>query len=249
MNSHPDVALLADRVRTLYEENPEQALSSIENYLEQEIRRIPPEEKLTIIQELAANFAPALPTASGPSPQTDAQFLRFCSILLGQPVQATDLQGETLQTQLTEALTVIFETLNKLIATINITLQSGSQPQETIRFLIGQHLDDDLGTAPLQAYLEQIHTSFLTTHRAFQSAMKATVEKILTELDPESIAEKEGGGLGFNPLRKVDNFNRYAKRYSDCRKWFDSGRCMEEFLRTFEKQCATMLNSPKEVLS
>lgn len=248
MNTQPDVAFLAEHLRTLYKEDPENALPAIESFLEQEFPSTPPEEKLRIIQQLEASFTPIPAPAASFSLQPDAQFLRFCSILLGQPIQATDLQGGSVQTQLTEALTVIFETLNKLIATINITLQSGSQPQETIRFLIGQHLDDDLGTAPLQAHLEQIHTSFLTTHRAFQSAMKATVEKILTELDPESIAEKEGGGLGFNPLRKVDNFNRYGKRYSDCRKWFDSGRCMEDFLRTFEKHCATMINSPKEVL-
>lgn len=249
MSNHPDVALLADRIRALYKENPEKALPAIERFLEQELPIMPPEEKLQLIQQLTASFTPALSAASGPNLQNDTQFLRFCSILLGQPVHATDLQGGALQRQLTEALTVIFETLNKLITTINITLQSGSQPQETIRFLIGQHLDNNLDTAPLQAHLEQIHTSFLTTHRAFQSAMKTTVEKILTELDPDSIAEKDGGGLGFNPLRKVDNFNRYGKKYSDCRKWFDSGRCMEEFLRTFEKQCATMINSPKEVLS
>ena len=242
-----DISATAEHIRELYKANPANAAVAIENYLAQEMQAYDTTTKLQAIEHLSNQFAPAQRGHSTTDFQADEQFMRFCSILLGRPVKTKDLQGGELQKQLTESLTVLFETLNKLIMTINLTLQSNSHPQETIRFLIGQQIDKKLDAIPLKEHLEQIHSSFLTSHRAFKAAMRITVEKILTELDPEALQEKEGG-LGFNPLRKMDSLKRYAKVYNDCRQWFESGRCMEEFLRTFEKQCATMTNSPKEVL-
>jgi predicted component of type VI protein secretion system len=161
-------------------------------------------------------------------------------------VQETDLTDGTIQQRLTEALTTIFETLNQLIRTINLTLLEDGQTQETIRVLIGEQIGGSRDAASLKEHLNQIRTAFVSSHRAFKTAMQITVEKILTELDPEAQTEKDEGGFKFNPLRKADAYKRYTHTYKECRQWFDSGRCMEEFLRAFEKQCAATAQNSQE---
>lgn len=247
MNRQLNISSLANTIRNIYEQDPQNASSAIESYLAHELQFNSITEKQSVIEQLRSHLGN---DTSKPIPSnfpTDDQFLHFCSILLGNRIETTDLQIEDLQQRLTKSLTAIFENLNQLIRTINLTLLEDGQTEETIRFLIGEQLDGSIDTTPLEEHLNQIRTAFVTSHRAFKKAMHVTVENILKELDPDTIKNKDSGGLGFNPLRKVDSFNRYAKTYKDCSQWFESGRCMEEFLRTFEQQCATIANTPKEV--
>ena len=239
MSLQANVSSLANTIRNIYKQNPETASSSIENFLKRELNFSTVTEKQQTMKALADHFQVAAPEQIPSSFPVDDQFLHFCSILLGRPVESKDLQTDGLQQRLSESLTAIFETLNQLITTINQTLQDDGQTQETIRFFIGEQLNGSLDAKPLKDHLDQIRTAFVTSHTAFKEAMLITVEKILNELDPEALKEKNSGGLGFNPLRKVDGFNQYGKIYKNCRQWFESGRCMEEFLRTFEKQCST----------
>ena len=178
MSLQPNVSSLTKSIRNIYKQDPENASSAIETYLAQELTLNSTVEKQQVMEQLTTHFESSkLPPTHSQFP-ADEQFIRFCSILLGHPVKNTDLQGEDLQQQLSESLTAIFETLNQLIRTINLTLLEDSQPQETIRFLIGEQLGGSLDAAPLNEHLDQIRTAFVTSHRAFKMAMQITVEKI-----------------------------------------------------------------------
>lgn len=249
MNRQLNIDSLADAIKNIYEQDPLNAHSAIESYLAHELEFNNITEKQSVIEQVRSYLGNNNSKSLASSFPTDDQFLRFCSILLGHHIETTDLQIEDLQQRLTESLTAIFETLNQLIRTINLTLLEDGQTQETIRFLIGEQLDGSIDTTPLEEHLNQIRTAFVTSHRAFKKAMHVTVENILKELDPDTLKNKDNGGLGFNPLRKVDSFNRYVNTYKNCSQWFESGRCMEEFLRSFEQQCAAMTNNPNEVTS
>lgn len=240
MNSLPDTTAIADTIRTLYEQDVTDGASAIKTFLNHELSQFNEAQKQQTIKKLVTHFSESKLSQPSFSPFDDDQLLRFCSLLLGHPVDAVDLKAEALQLRLTEALTIIFETLNQLIRTINLTLLDDGQNQETIRFLIGEQLDGSRDNTSLKEQLDKIQTAFVTSHRAFKKAMQITVEKILTELDPDTLTGNSNNSAKFNPLRKVDGFNRYKKSYEQCLQWVDSGRCMESFLRNFEKQCATM---------
>lgn len=244
MNSLPDTAAIADTIRTIYEQDVANGASAIEIFVNHELSQFSEPQKQQTIKNLVSHFSDSQLIQPPSSPFDDDQLLRFCSLLLGYPVNAVDLKAEALQLRLTEALTIIFETLNQLIRTINLTLLDDGQNQETIRFLIGEQLDGSRDDTSLKEQLDKIQTAFVTSHRAFKMAMQDTVKKILTELDPDTITGNSASGAKFNPLRKFDDFNRYKKSYKQCQQWVDSGRCMESFLRNFEKQCATMAKNP-----
>ena len=237
MNFQPSTDILTCGIRTTYEQNPDNAQDAIEKYLLKELHYVNFTDRQQVINDLITRF-----TCNHHSSETipnvdDDQLLRFFSLLLGHPVDKGELEAEIIQQRLTQALTTIFETLNQLIRTINLTLLEDGQSQETIRFLIGEQLDGSRDITTLEEHLDQIKTAFVTSHRAFKRSVQITVEKILDELDPDSFQETGHSGFKIGLLRKADSFDRYSKSFQDCRKWFDSGRCMQDFLRTFEKQC------------
>ncbi len=244
----PNTIVLADTIRNIYRQNPENATGAIDAYLSRELIGSSVEEKYRVAEKLAVHFTRSEPLKRPSSSFADEQFLRFCSLLLGYPVRESDFTDGNVQQRLTEALTTIFETLNQLIRTINLTLLEDGQTRETIRALIGEQLEGSRDAASLKEHLDQIRTAFVSSHSAFKTAMQITVEKILSELDPEAELKNDEAGFNFNPLRKVDAYKRYRQTFKECRNWFESGRCLEEFLRTFEKQCAAAAKIPKEVL-
>lgn len=239
----PNIETLAGKIREIYAEDATQASESIEVYLQNELQGIDGLQRHELMEELTSKFI-----GSGPTPREavleDEEFLRFCALLLGHSVKKGEFAGTDLQERLTAALTTVFETLNQLIRTINLTLLENGQSQETIRFLIGEQLDGSGDDASLQKHLDKIKTAFVTSHRAFKVAMQELVEKILAELNPETLNKANDGGFRIGPLRKADGYDRYIKTYNECRQWYESGRCMEDFLRAFEKQCTTMEKQP-----
>ena len=87
-----------------------------------------------------------------------------------------------------------------------------------------------------RGYLDQIKNAFLITERAFKETARSKMRDVLFELDPDRIIAK-GGGMKFGPLRKAEQFETYREKFYTCKKWFDSGRFMGDFLREFEKNC------------
>ncbi len=248
MTFHHDHPGLVSTIRTLYRQNPAEAVTTITKYLQQELSSNSKQEQQQILANIQSAFTADNTQHLQAKQVANDQFLHFCSLLLGKQIEKERIHEEQLQQQLNRALTAIFETLNHLIRTINLTLYNNSSSQETIRYLIGEQLDGSGDTSSLETHLLQIHTAFATSHKAFRRTMQKTVEKILEELSPEKLSAKRTSHASFNPLKKMDDFKQYRKTYADCREWYDSGRCVEEFLRTFERECTAITNTQKEVV-
>jgi hypothetical protein len=126
-----------------------------------------------------------------------------------------------------------------LAGLIQSTFAGQEETEQTIRKFIGfqyQGLADP--NKSLEAYLGQISQAFLVAHEASQRAAQDVVGRILTELDPAKLEKKNRKrGLKFGPLRKAELFDIYRHQYEICRKWFGSGRFIQDFLREFEKHC------------
>ena len=218
---------------------------AVEAYLLREFRFLDQGQRQEMLEKLISSFA-GPPSPSHPVPRNGAKdFQHFCSLLLGHPIDNDKLESEELQERLCEALTSIFETVNRLVRTVNMTLIDDGRTQETIRFLIGEQLDSAAKDISLEEHLDQIRTAFVTSHRAFKRAVQVMVEKILMELDPEHLAKTADTGLKFGPLRKAEVFEHYSRTFGEFRHWFDSGRCMEDFLRSFEQQYSEIIRQTR----
>ncbi|MBT8490372.1 MAG: hypothetical protein KJN62_04935 [Deltaproteobacteria bacterium] len=237
MTEHLQPDQLARNVRQIYRADPLQAENLIEAFLEQSFRGLSEDERITIVDELCNKFE-----ADGTGPlenvTVDQEVLsRIFSFLLGREVSQAELSSDELLQRLAGSLNTIFDMLNQLISVINMTFLGQGEGVETIRQVIGFHLEGGPASRSLESYLGQINKAFLIAHQAFKLAGEKKVSQILTELDPKQIAAGAGGGFKFGPLRKADCFDRYAERYKVFEQYFDSGRFTEELLREFENNC------------
>ena len=170
---------------------------------------------------------------------------RLVSLLLGNEIFKTDLSSGELTEKLAKSLQTIFDTLNKIISVIQTSLFGETVKFETIRHVIGNNLDKEGGTEPLQNYLDQIKNAFLVSHKAFQQSANAKVKQLLDELDPDRISESAKGGLKFGAFRRAELFDIYKDKFQTCKGWVDSGRFRNEMLREFEKECLKLYKTEK----
>ncbi|WP_054031041.1 hypothetical protein [Desulfatitalea tepidiphila] len=232
------VQQLTDEIRAIYTADPTRASQAIEAHL---ILRLadrgdagrPVVER--IMQRLSPKGVPAETIG-------DAEVLtRIFGLLLGRKVHPEDLSSAELLERLAHSLNTIFDTLNELINVINTTFSAGTRKEEqTIRQFIGYHLEGEDQTQSLEDYLGQIGKAFLTTQEAFKKAARMKVAQILQTLDPDKIATERSGGLKIGPLRKAEDFDILKEKIEKIRRWFDSGRFMEDFLREFERNCESL---------
>ena len=234
MTSQVPLRQLADEIREIYESDRLQAEPLIEAYLDKRLNGFTASERLVLLKRLGAEFAPGSSISADPEKDKDV-LSRLFSLLLGKKASRADLSSAELLERLAESLNTIFDTLNELVSVINATLVGQGTGEETIRQVIGFHLEGEGQATSLETYLGQIKKAFLIAHQAFKKAAHTKVSEILVELDPERIAATCGGGLKFGPLRKAECFEIYEEKFRMCKKWFESGRFMEEFLREFEK--------------
>ncbi|NIO06015.1 MAG: hypothetical protein GTN74_15875 [Proteobacteria bacterium] len=162
---------------------------------------------------------------------------RVFSFLLGKKVSQADLSSAELLKRLADSLNTIFDMLNQLVSVINTTFLGQREGIETIRQMIGFHLEGENQLRSLESYLGQINKAFLTAQQAFKIAAEKKVREILVELDPERIAASAGGGFKLGRLRKADRFELHVDKFKAFENWFNSGRFMEELLREFENNC------------
>ena len=59
-----------------------------------------------------------------------------------------------------------------------MTLYGGSRGDETIRQVIGSHIEGTTEHNSLESYIGKINQAFLTTHQAFKEAAKRMVSQI-----------------------------------------------------------------------
>jgi hypothetical protein len=237
MNKSISTSKIADDIRQIYAHDPTQAESAIETYLISRWKTFSAEEKVTSLEKLVGEFNNAISTGTFNSAMEEKVLTELFSLVLGGRVSQVDLSSQELLPRLAESLNTIFNKLNQIVGLINSTFNSQANGDETIRQVIGGHLEGADQLKSLESYLEQINKAFLVSQESFKAAAKRIVGVILRELNPARISQSAESGLKFGPLRKAEIFEIYENKYKICQKWFESGRFMADFLREFEKNC------------
>lgn len=226
-------------IRHIYSTDPSQAPQTIASLLETKLGGYPADESRAAIQQIIETLAP---TGKQAGSSGDHEVLtRVFSLLLGRRVTPDDISSADVIERLAKSLNTIFDALNQLISVINMTFSGGAhQGEQTIRQFIGFHLEGDDQTQSLEAYLGRINDAFLITQEAFKKAANTKVEQILQSLDVDKIGAERSKGLKIGPLRKAEDFDILKEKIGRIKRWFDSGRFMEDYLREFEKNCQTL---------
>jgi hypothetical protein len=232
---------LAHEIRQIYSGDSRLAEERIAVYLQEQFATLSATEKISVLERLTARFGASLPDSAVPASLDDEVLTRLFSLVLGDKVTRADLSSNDLLQRLAESLNTIFDALNKLVAVIDSTLLGKVRGEETIRQVIGFHLDGQDQTKSLESYLGQINQAFLLAQQASKNAAFQMVGKILRELDPEKISQEAGGGLKFGPLRKAELYNVFEHEINKCRQWYESGRFLQDLQREFEKNCRPKL--------
>jgi hypothetical protein len=237
-----DVKETKNAVIDLFQHRKDDADISINDFLEKELGTLGLDKRLDLLEELISQFAPHQQSGTA----TDQEHMaseserhalgRVIRLLLGRKLNTSDFHSEQLLESLADAINTVFESLNLLISAINTTLAGKQDSDETIRQVIGYHLEGSEQAQPLEAYIGQIGKAFSGSHEASKKAALTTVNRIISELSPEKI-EKDAGVSTFTPMRKAKCFDVYRLKFNKIQKWFESGRFMESYLREFEKNC------------
>ena len=237
MDAQLQLDQLANQIREIHASDRPHAEDRIEEFLESSLAGVSRDEKMRIVGELTSRFE-AHRVHSADDVTVDREILtRVFSFLLGKKVSQADLSSAELLQRLADSLNTIFDMLNQLVSVINTTFLGQREGIETIRQMIGFHLEGEDQLRSLESYLGQINKAFLTAQQAFKIAAEKKVREILVELDPERTAASAGGGFKLGRLRKADRFDLHVEKYKAFEKWFNSGRFMEELLREFENNC------------
>jgi hypothetical protein len=237
MSDHISVDNLARDIRQIYSMDSRQAEERIATYMQEQLGYLSATEKISILERLTAQFDVSVPGSADRAYLDDEVLTRLFSLVLGDKVTRADLSSADLLQRLAESLNTIFDALNKLVAVIDSTLLGKVRGEETIRQVIGFHLEGQDQTKSLESYLGQINKAFLLAQQAFKNAAYQMVGKILQELDPEKISQEAGRGLKFGPLRKAELYDIYEQKIKKCRQWYESDRFMQDLQREFEKNC------------
>ena len=236
MSESISVDHLARDIRQIFSADVRQAEGRITDYIQNRLRSFSTAEKVDVLEKLAAQFDRAADSADRVYPD-DEVLTRLFSLVLGGKVTHADLSSNELLQRLAESLNTIFDALNKLVAVIDSTLMGKDRGDETIRQVIGFHLEGQDQTKSLESYLDQINKAFLLAQQASRSAAYQLLGRVLQELDPEKISREAGGGLKFGPLRKAEHYDVFVQRMEKCRQWYESDRFMHDLQREFEKDC------------
>ena len=229
--------ILAREIRRIYGSDPERAESAIETFLNDRLAALPDNGKASFLTSLASRFAPQPPDTATESGTEEAVFNAIVSLLLGREISNQNLSAPEIMERLSDSLNTIFGSLNRLVQNINATLLGANPDDQTIRHVIGSQLEGQEQQVSLEKYLGRIDKAFFISHQAFKQAAHTLVLKMLREMDPEKIAAEAGQGLKFGPLKKAEYYGIYENKFSTLKKWFESGRFMEDLLREFENNC------------
>ena len=233
MTKTPSIESLADALRGLSIQNPEQAQEKIEAFLADELKVLALGERLDVLGQLESIF----PTAGQVmTPGASDDLLdRLVPLLLGRDV-SMDLSTPELLSRLAHSLNTIFTMLNELIGLINSTLGGNPAGDETIRQIIGASMQRQGEVQSIEQYLGQIKKAFLTAQQSSKEAARTMAAYIITELDPKGM-EGSGGGFKIGPMKKAESFDLFEEKYKRVKKWYESERFLLDFLRQFEKNC------------
>jgi len=233
------IARISSGLKERFDARKEFSDESVEAYLIEQMGGMDDSRRIDALRTVIAGMVKTSASPASTGEADEAVLSQVCSLLLGRSVTMDDLTSSEMLEKLAESLNTIFNTLNQLISVINMTFTGEGSPEQTIRQVIGFRLEGEGQSNSLETYLGQISNAFLTSQQSFKEAAYAKVKQVLGVLDPEQLAAETGKGLKFGPLKKAEMFDIYEQRYEKIRKWFSSGRFMEDFLREFEKNCQT----------
>lgn len=227
---------LTDKLSEYQKAGPKEADYLIETCINEELKGFTTKDKNEILDSLLNKFD-INQSKTGDALQNSNPVLdKVFSLLLGRNFEADDISSDKQLNKLAESLNTIFDSLNHLISVINSTLCGSQEKDETIRQIIGYHMEDSEQKIPLKAYIGQITQAFLITREASKNAACEKVNQILSELSPQ-LLEKEAGVMKLNPMKHAKCYKAYEIKYNKFRQWFESGKFTEAYLREFEKQC------------
>jgi hypothetical protein len=244
---------MEDSIIKIFQEQGDNADLPINDYLENELKSLDPENRIDVLDRLIEKLDSANnrneekenvekgDEKKGDEKQTaikidDHVLARVIKLLLGRDITQTEFNPDELLESLVASINTVFESLNQLISVINTTLVGKQDSDETIRQVIGYHLEGSSQTKTLESYIGQIGKAFFASQEASKKAAHAKVMQILEELAPEKI-KKEADVSRLSPMRKAKYFEEYELKFRKFEKWFESGRFMESFLREFERNC------------
>lgn len=233
-----DIQKLESGIHQIYREHGDRSGYRMDDFLGAELASLDPAEKLRTLDRLIRRFEDpgAEPGTPAPGAIDDHVLGRVIKLLLGRDISQVDLNSEELLESLVESINTVFESLNQVISVINTTLVGNQDSDQTIRQVIGYHLEGSDRARPLESYIGQIGKAFYEAQEAAKKAAHAKVMQILEELSPEKI-EKDADVSKLTPMRKSRYYEEYVQKFEKFEKWFESGRFMESFLREFEKNC------------
>lgn len=236
------------KIRSIYDRDPDRAAAEIEQLLQAELSGCSASEQIEVLARLKSSFGGA--ASQLPQPQDsgiDEKTLRtLLSRLLRKSSVRADLPAEQMLDKMTDAMTLIFETLNQLVAAIQATLFGKSPDLETIRYVIGSTLDEDGTARSIEEFLDQIRDAFLISHQAFQLAAREKVEEILQELEPAGLLDRASSGLRRGPFGKAEAFEIFREKHEIIGQWLTSERFQHDLLRAFETQCLRLYTKREE---
>jgi hypothetical protein len=231
---------LADDIWNVYTSDAAHAETNIKQFLENRLENLPANERQDALLRLIKEYE-SMPDSQAEELLFDNSIMiRIFSLLLGKDVSATRLSTSELIQKLAESLNTIFDSMNLLITTINATLYGGASDDRTIRHVIGSHLKGEEALNSLEDHLKQVTRAFLTVQKAFKTSAKSTVARVLDEMDPDVVEQEVSGGLKIGPFRKAKLYDIYKEKYFKIKKWQESDKFIEDFLREFEKNCQSL---------
>jgi hypothetical protein len=233
-----DYKNIEDHMIRIYREHGEISEILINRYLEDEFKVLAPSVRTAALDKLIYRFDLIDPEEKTPPALSidDPVLAKMIKLLLGRDISQIDASPDELLESLAESLNTVFKSLNQLISIINTTLMGKQNMDETIRQVIGYHLEGSSQTKTLENYIGQIGKAFFESQEASKKAAYSKVLQILEELSPEKI-EKETHVSRLSLMRKSRYYEVYELKFKKFEKWFESGRFMESFLREFEKNC------------
>ena len=185
---------LAARIQKIFQENGDQSYLLMEDYLQRELASFDVPDKMKVLEKLIDRFDATLSDEGGLSPVAidDHVLARVIKLLLGRDISPTDFNSTALLESLADSINTVFESLNQLISVINTTLVGNQDSDQTIRQVIGYHLEGNRNARSLESYIGQIGKAFLESQEAAKKAAHTKVMEILEELSPERIKKEIG---------------------------------------------------------
>nr|WP_319392434.1 type VI secretion system-associated FHA domain protein [uncultured Desulfobacter sp.] len=228
---------LKEQIKAIYADDAKE--DTIESHLEAVLANLDKDSRRDVLDRLIQDFEHAACAANNTQENMvidDHVLARVIKLLLGRNVSQADMNSDELLESLAESINTVFEALNQLIGTINTTLMGKQDSDQTIRQVIGYHLEGAGHGRTLDSYIGQIGKAFFESQQASKRAAHAKVKEIIRELSPETIA-RDSGASRLSPMKKSKYYDEYVNKFEKIEQWFESGRFMESFLREFERNC------------